>query len=87
LSTNPPTKDGAIDVEAFKVKITESVQSELDYLTKSTGTAFVSGMGSQGEIGEQPKPLEESRKSIQSALGRLGLSEKAAETGAAGRSN
>jgi hypothetical protein len=85
LSINPPAKDGAIDAEAFTTKITEAVQAELEYLNKAAGTGRVQNMGSQGSVGEQPKPLEESQKSIEQSLLILGLSETAAKLGAAGR--
>lgn len=89
LAINPPVKDGAIDTEAFTTKIQEAVTAELNYLAGATGTgSTVTGMGSSGEPGSgSPVSIEESQKGIESALGRLGLSEVAAKAGAAGRAN
>jgi len=87
LSANPPVKDGVIDSEAFVTKITEAVQAELKYLSQAAGTARVYGMGGGSEPGGSPVPIEEAQKGLETALSRLGLTEKEAKIGVAGRAN
>ncbi len=83
LSKNPPVKEGALDTEALKANIEESVKSELDYLAKVTGSGKVLGMGSAPAGAETD--VKESEAKLASALGDLGLSESAVRTAVAGR--
>src|SRR5690606_21715705 len=57
LAKNPPTKDGALDQEAFATQITEAVKAEVDYLASITGSGHIRGMGQRlQEGGGELKP-------------------------------
>jgi hypothetical protein len=45
LPRTAPMKDGVLDVETFKTKITEAVKVEVDYLTKAAGLGTIRGLG------------------------------------------
>lgn len=87
LGKNPPMKDGALDKDAFAKVITETVKSELAYLSDVLGTGRVSGMGGSGsgngsagsaDLSKYEESLVESFKS-------LGLDESTAKLAAHGR--
>lgn len=80
LSKNPPTKDGAINTEAFAKQVVEAAREEAEYLAKATGSGRVNGMG-----GAVTGGLEESSKKLNDAFQRLGLSESGAKVAAQGR--
>lgn len=62
LSENPPLKDGELDVEALKVKITEAAAEEATYIEGLTGAGGIRGMGGSidSEDDAGAKKLEES---------------------------
>lgn len=85
LAKNPPvTEAKALDTEAFKTRIDESVKAEIEYLARAAGIGDgqVRGMG-----GGSPEPIAEAdlEKELSSAFGGLGLSESAAAIAAGGR--
>ncbi|OGO03993.1 MAG: hypothetical protein A2Y91_03440 [Chloroflexi bacterium RBG_13_54_8] len=61
LAKNPPVKDGKLDEDAYKAHIKETVDGELDYLAKVTGSGEVRGINSaptkvkEGELEESFK--------------------------------
>lgn len=59
LAKDPPIKDGKLDEEAFKTKITEALRSEIDYLAKVTGSGAIKGMGGKGGEGAGAEELKE----------------------------
>lgn len=84
LATAPVVKDGALDVEAYRTHIQETAKAEVAYLTSVTGAGRISGMGSVAVISEAPS-AEAVTASLETAFGRLGLSEASAKVAAAGR--
>lgn len=85
LSANPPVKDGALDTEVYKARISEAVTAETEYLTKAAGygSGRVEGMGG-GAQAQGYKP-EEVQSKMQEAFQRLGLSKESAGIAAKGR--
>lgn len=86
LSANPPVKDGALDLDAYRVRIKENAAAELEYLAKVTGAGSgrITGLGgntSSVEITaeEADKRLDEEFKSL--------LGESAGAHAASGRVN
>ena len=49
LGKNPPVKDGVLDEEAFKARIKETVDGEIEYLSKVAVSGAIRGMGSGGD--------------------------------------
>ena len=62
LAVNPPMKEGKLDVEALKSKITEKVKDEIEYLSKVTGSGVIKGMGSVHEEAHETGDLKKSFK-------------------------
>ena len=80
LSKNPPTKDGAIDTDAFARAVIEAAREEAEYLAKVTGSGAIRGMGVVTEASDKQQD------NALDALGEaLGLSESARKTFVAGR--
>ncbi len=79
-----PMKDGALDEEAFKTKIEESIKAEVEYLTKAAGLGKIRGLGESSHEDEDadPKKVEES---LVESFSDLGLSETGAKIAAKGR--
>jgi hypothetical protein len=84
LSRNPPVKDGAIEVEAFKTAIAESVKDEVAYLAQATGSGSIRGMGG-ANTNEPDKAKTEAN--LVASFQALGMSESGAKIAAAGRRN
>lgn len=82
LSSNPPIKDGALDVTAFHAAIDEAAKAEATYLA-SLGVGQVRGVGGVREAAD-PKP-EEVKADLAKSFQALGLSEAAALVAAEGR--
>jgi hypothetical protein len=80
LSKNPPTKDGAIDTEAFAKALLEAAREEAEYLAKITDSGAIRGMGTVTEASgkQQDTALDELGEA-------LGLSESARKVFVAGR--
>lgn len=90
LKTNPPAKDGVLDVDALKTKVAEAVKAEADYLAAVTGrTGGVRGLGAGGDNplsgGAGDVDAAEADKKLEAAFADLGLSESAAKIAAVGR--
>jgi hypothetical protein len=81
LSANPPlTAEGALDEAALATRVDEAVKAEAEYLA-SLGVGTVRGFG-----GEAPTDRgKETTQALEGAFARMGLSETAARTAAAGR--
>lgn len=66
LAADPPLKDGALDRDAYRVRIKEKAAEELEYLVKVAGTGggAIRGMGSSGSAAvtaeEATKRIDES---------------------------
>lgn len=82
LASNPPVKEGKLDVEAFRTLITEAVKAEAAYLVEVTGGGRITGMGSSSTAAE-PKP-EELAESLTTSFKAMGLSESVAKAAAQG---
>lgn len=77
-------KEGKLDEDAFGKLVQEAVKGEIQYLTDAAGLGRIKGLGgSDDEADEKPEEVQESLKE---SFGALGLSEKAAEIAAKGRS-
>ncbi len=85
LAKNPPIKDGTLDTDALKTQVKEAVAEEIKYLaTLGVGNGKPKGMG-VGATRTQEAHDPEFEKDLEAVFGRLGLSEAAAKTAAAGR--
>lgn len=86
LSANPPVKDEALDTETYAARITESVKSEIDYLTKAAGygSGRIEGMGGGASQKAEIKP-EELEAEMAQAFQDLGMSESSAKSAAVTR--
>ncbi len=82
LAVAPVIKDGALDKEAYKTKITEAVKAEIDYLAKVTGSGEIRGMGSTGESTVSEAKVE---ADLEASFKAMGLGESAAKVAAKGR--
>ncbi len=80
-AANPPVKEGALDREALKARVEESVTAEAAYLARVTGAGEIRGFGPATPV--EPK-LEELQASLTESFGAL-LPENAAKIAAAGR--
>jgi hypothetical protein len=61
LSKAPPTKDGALDRDAYERIIEEAAKAEIEYLAKVTKSGSITGMGENGGgSSEDHTALEES---------------------------
>jgi len=78
LASNPPMKDGALDRDAFTATVTAEAAKEKAYIDRLTGRGEVRNMGSGTGAVADPAALA-------ATFQRLGLSESAAKTAAAGR--
>lgn len=78
LAKNPPLTDGAIDYEAYGALIHEAAKSEMDYLSRITGSGRIKGQGSTGDAFAIRSDLAESQASLRDAFSALGLHDKAA---------
>lgn len=67
-------KDGALDKAALKTTLDEAVKQEVEYLEAVVGKGKIRGMG--GEGGDGDVSLEESKKALDAAFGRLIPDEK-----------
>ncbi len=78
-----PLKEGALDKDAFKTKIEESIKAEVEYLTKAAGLGKIRGLGESSHDDEQ---LDEAKasKDLQDAFEAIGLSEAGAKIAARG---
>jgi len=74
LGKNPPVKEGKLDEEALKARITETVKEEIEYLSKVTGSGAIRGMGSGGET-----PTGSMKESFKDQYMRDGKNEEEAE--------
>jgi hypothetical protein len=79
--TDPPMKDGALDADVFRAKVTDEAGKEKAYIDRLTGRGEVRGMGSG--TAEAVATIDTS--GLAQTFQRLGLSESAAATAAAGR--
>lgn len=84
LSANPPVKDGALDLDAYRVRIKENAATELEYLAKVTGAGSgrIVGLGGGGSAVEVT--AEEADKQLDQEFKKL-LGESAGAQAAAGR--
>jgi hypothetical protein len=82
LSKNPPTKDGALDKDAFDKQVAEAVKDEAKYLAEVTGSGRVTGLG-PSDSGADPEKVTER---MTSAFEQIGLTESGAKVAAQGRS-
>jgi hypothetical protein len=76
------TQDGQLDRPAMVLAVAEAAKRELAYLVEAGGLGQIRGMGSRGG-GEVD--MEQAQGQLESALVRLGLSEKAASVATRGR--
>lgn len=81
LSQNPPTKDGALDKEAFDKAIDEAAKTEADYIAKLTGSGRIHGMGGGADISQ----TDTSEGTLAESFKALGLSEASSLVAAKGR--
>ena len=82
LAANPPATDGKLDTAKLDEALKVAVDAEVKYLAEATGSPV------RGAGGEQTFTTEEAAAAtseLESAFGRLGMSETAAKTAAAGR--
>jgi hypothetical protein len=84
LIRRPALKDGQLDRESMTTQVREAVKAEMTYLMQATGgNGQIKGMGSNGVV--SPAWQEQAEKGLAGGLGRLGLSEAAAQSAARGR--
>jgi hypothetical protein len=85
LPRTAPMKDGVLDVETFKTKITEAVKVEVDYLTKAAGLGTIRGLGesSSGDDAEFDEAKQQGE--LEAAFAGMGLSESGVKIAAGGR--
>lgn len=83
LTANPPMKEGALDEAAMAEAATKAASEEKAYLASILGTGTVRGMGS----GSAAEGGADAGPDMADSFQRLGLSESAAKTAAAGRRN
>jgi hypothetical protein len=81
LSKSPPTKDGALDRDAYEKAIEEAAKAEIDYLAKLTESGSIKGMGSAAGGDDEEKVDAELEESFR----RLGATESGAKIAVAGR--
>lgn len=81
---NPPVKDGALDAEALKTRVHESVKAEVQYLADLTDSGKVRSIGGNANVSESVTAEERTSK-LESQFQRLGLSESASRHAATGR--
>jgi hypothetical protein len=83
LGARPAVKEGKLDLEAFKARISEAAKDELAYLAGvgRFGGGLITGMGARSETGQSTGDVNK----LVEAMQRLGLSEAAAKAAAAGR--
>ncbi|MCH7946047.1 MAG: hypothetical protein IIC73_08565, partial [Armatimonadetes bacterium] len=81
LSKTPPTKDGALDRDAYEKAIEEAAKGEIEYLAKLTKSGSITGMGEAAGSGDAEKADEE----LEEVFRGLGLSESGAKIAVAGR--
>lgn len=74
-------KTKKVDKEATKAKVQEAIKAEGEYISKLTGGASISGMGSHQSYQESGKDTD---VDLTDAFSRMGLSESAAKTAAVG---
>jgi hypothetical protein len=77
-------KDGALDKAALTATVTAEAQKEAAYIARLTGKGEVRGMGS-GDAGPSVAEAEAAQTAMAATFQRMGLSEAAAKTAAAGR--
>lgn len=71
-----PLKDGALDEEALKARVTEAATGETRYLQEAagwTGGGAVAGMGASASVETKAANLRESNPGVASAMSGLGL--------------
>lgn len=84
LSSNPPVKDGKLDVERLDKNIDEAVKAEAEYLAKVFGSGKIRYLGGpEGPDGANDAKVVESK--LQDAFTRMGLSEEEVKIAASGR--
>lgn len=81
LSRNPIVAGGALDREAYRTHIAETVKAELEYVATVAGGARVVGMG---DSSREPS-VDDSTAKLGRAFAALGMTEAAAARAAAGR--
>ena len=85
LAKNPPTKDGALDKDAFVKVIQEAVKNEVKYLESVLGKGQIRGLGESQNEEEEEETSEKFEESLEKSFGDLGLSEAGAKHAAKGR--
>lgn len=92
LASNPPTKDGQLDVEALEAAAKDAAEAERKYLAGIVGSGRVTGLGesddaaptADGELSEaDQKAIDKEYESLASTIG---LDEAATKTFVTGRS-
>ena len=81
----PSNEEGAVDKEAPAEAISEAVKAEAAYLTEVAGLGKITGMGGDGDQGDDDEAEAEVAETLEKAFQDLGLAESAAKIAAKGR--
>lgn len=85
LSKAPTIKDGALDKDAFKTKISEAVKAEAEYLAAITGSGKIKGMGTTVQESTANQDIEQAQSKLTESMSRIMGSTKLGEIAAKGR--
>jgi hypothetical protein len=81
IAGNPPVKEGKLDAEALKGRVSEAVKAEAEYIEALTGKGKVRDNGTALEGGG----IEAAQRRLEESFRRMGMSEAEAKVAAAGR--